>query len=136
MAKKLQICPKIYSLKELHLRKYWSLMVAWLKMIIFGRDLWFYSHHWTWASRMQTNCTWMGTVCGYSAGGAHYDWWKHSVWWKLFLKFIHGAFRNNKAVKRLIRRRWVSYCVIIGFQVLVQKKLFPSFSCHFFYNAL
>ena len=37
----------------------------------------------------------------------------------------------------MIRRRWALYCAIIGgFQLLVQNRLFPSFSCHFFFNAL
>ena len=47
---------------------------------------------------------------------------------KPFFKTFHGAFRNYRTINLLIRRRWASYCAIIGFQLLVQNKLFPSFS--------
>ena len=63
-----------------------------------------------------------------------YGWWKHSGQWKDFIKTIHVAFRNNRTINLLIRR---GRGIIGGFQLCrLQNKPFPSFNCHFFYNAL
>ena len=48
-----------------------------------------------------------------------------------------GNISLNLFIASFDTRRWASYCAIIeGFLLLVHNKLFPSFSCHFFYNAL
>ena len=74
---------------------------------------------------------------GGGGGGLYYSQWKHSGYWKDFSKVIHSTSRTNRTINPLIRPRRASYCAIIGgFQLLVQNKLFPSFNCHIFCNAL
>ena len=66
----------------------------------------------------------------------HYGLWNHSGQWKHFIKTIRGAFRNRTINLLMHCGRTSLYAIIGCFQLLIQNKLFPSFSCHFFYNAL
>ena len=58
------------------------------------------------------------------------------IFWLVERFLIHGAFKNNINIDLLKCRCQASYCAIIGFQLLAQHKLLPSFSCQFFYEAL
>ena len=53
------------------------------------------------------------------------------------LRLVETFWLVETILNYLIRHHWASSCAIIGgFQLLVQNKLFPLISCHFFYNAL